>query len=117
MSSNSGVQSSINDLNSIPEKSDVIGRVDGEMNTGNGLNYGDYKGGVIPLSVEKSNMMCDLGIGCEKFNRCSGRGLCQEGRCLCDALAWGSNCSSIEFGTHCDQVPLCTRIFIFIYLF
>lgn len=47
---------------------------------------------------------CNMGLGCEKYNMCSGRGICQEGRCLCDALAWGSNCSVSEFGTHCDKV-------------
>ena len=48
---------------------------------------------------------CDLGGGCKQFENCSGRGLCQEGQCLCDTLAWGSNCSFTEFGTHCDKVP------------
>ena len=47
---------------------------------------------------------CDLGGGCKKFDNCSGRGLCQEGQCLCDTLAWGSNCSFTEVGTHCDKV-------------
>lgn len=50
--------------------------------------------------------VCDLGAGCGQFNNCSGRGLCEEGRCLCDTLAWGSNCSSSEFGAHCDMVQL-----------
>ena len=48
--------------------------------------------------------VCDLGGGCKQFDNCSGRGLCQKGRCLCDTLAWGSNCSFTEFGTHCDKV-------------
>jgi hypothetical protein len=39
-------------------------------------------------SVLVGSMTCDLGLGCEKYNRCSGRGICQEGQCLCDALAW-----------------------------
>ena len=55
-------------------------------------------------SVIDKAAMCDLGAGCEQFNKCSGNGICQQGRCLCDALAWGSNCSATEFGTHCDKV-------------
>ena len=48
--------------------------------------------------------MCNLGAGCEQFNNCSDRGICQNGRCLCDALAWGPDCSSVEFGSHCGKV-------------
>ena len=54
-------------------------------------------------SVDKIKT-CNMGLGCEKYNFCSGRGICQEGRCLCDALAWGSDCSVSEFGYHCDKV-------------
>ena len=50
--------------------------------------------------------MCNLGEGCEQFNFCSQKGVCQNGRCLCDALAWGPDCSITEFGTHCDKVPI-----------
>lgn len=48
--------------------------------------------------------MCNLGQGCEQFNYCSNKGICQNGRCLCDALAWGPDCSSVEFGSHCGEV-------------
>ena len=45
---------------------------------------------------------CDLGAGCK--DKCSGNGFCQEGRCLCDGLAWGSNCSTVDVKEHCDLV-------------
>jgi Subtilase family len=47
---------------------------------------------------------CELGAGCEKFNKCSGNGYCQRGHCLCDGLAWGSNCSVVDIKDHCDPV-------------
>lgn len=56
-------------------------------------------------SNETDPDMCNLGQGCEQFNYCSNKGICQNGRCLCDALAWGPDCSSVEFGSHCGKVP------------
>ena len=55
---------------------------------------------------EERPEMCNLGEGCEQFNFCSQKGVCQNGRCLCDALAWGPDCSITEFGTHCDKVHI-----------
>ena len=55
-------------------------------------------------SDETDTDMCNLGQGCEQFNYCSNKGICQNGRCLCDALAWGPDCSSVEFGSHCSEV-------------
>jgi subtilisin family serine protease len=49
-------------------------------------------------------LLCDLGAGCEKFDKCSGNGYCQQGRCLCNGLAWGSNCSVVDIKEHCDPV-------------
>lgn len=59
-----------------------------------------------PSAQKKSGkpLPCDLGAGCK--NKCSGNGFCQEGRCLCDGLAWGTNCSVVDIKEHCDAVRI-----------
>ena len=61
-----------------------------------------------PIATRKTGRpeLRDLGQGCEKTNKCSGNGFCQEGRCLCDGLAWGTNCSAIDITEHCDPVNM-----------
>jgi hypothetical protein len=34
--------------------------------------------------IETSSNTQERGLGCESFNKCSGKGTCQNGSCMCD---------------------------------
>ena len=38
----------------------------------------------IETSLNSSSMTNERGMGCESFNKCSGRGSCSNGACICD---------------------------------
>ena len=60
-------------------------------------------GGVTAATADIDRLECDLQQGCDAFDFCSNRGVCQNNKCLCDAMFWGTNCSSAIFSEQCDE--------------
>ena len=82
---------------SLDTDSDADSGTDTDTHTDTGIGTGT-------ASTElNSNLVCDIGVGCDDYDNCNGHGICQKGSCLCETGFWGDNCASRETGFHCDE--------------